>query len=152
MAAPTQPDPFAHLDRTVAVPAFFEKLAADTGVQPADDASAVRLLDIGNVVAATVDTYIRKQAAAATAVRSAAIKAAADVTFAGAGFAAPPARPDPGVLAAPGVRDAALAVLAAQADRAKKALDLGIGPTAPPKKDDDEDEDDKPKPPVAPAV
>lgn len=97
----------------VAVPAFFQKLAADGGVVPPDAGTADRLIGVGNLVYNTVEAYFRKEASLQTDQTTSVVKAATDAAFETAGIFAKQAREEPtAFLDVSGVRDAALLLIA----------------------------------------
>lgn len=98
----------------VAVPAFFQKLAADCGVSPADAAESRRLLELGDLVGPAVALFMHKKATAEREAHMAAAKEAAEAAFRVAGRPAPArtAGPAEEFLNIPGVKEAAEALLA----------------------------------------
>lgn len=130
-------DPKALLLAEVSVPAFFEKLAAETGFSPPDAATGDTLLGTGNLIANTVDLYLQKAAAAQTGQSASVVKMATDAAFQTAGIFAPlnkqaaPAQ----YLETSGVRDAAL-LLIAEAQKQASQQPEPEAPAATPEGDD----------------
>lgn len=126
----------------VAVPAFFEKLAVETGFSPSDAETSASLIGTGNLITNAIDLYIQKRANAATFASHSAVKAATDAAFETAGVLAaaqPPATSPMQYLGSSAVRDAALLVVA---NAVKQA---GTAPVMDPKKTEEEEEDAKVK-------
>ncbi len=123
-----------------AVPEFFAKVAAETGVSPHDAAAARDLRVLGDRVAAGVELFLHKAAAARTARGDDLIKGAAAAADLAAGIVpAPPAQTptDPTKVAADlETYEAALAVL-------KAAADVGMTPEMVGEKTEEEEEAEK---------
>jgi len=123
-------NPEALLLAEVAVPAFFQKLAAEVGVSPPDAAAADGLIGTGNLVFNTVDLYLKKEASLQTDQTTSVVKAATDAAFAAAGIFAKQAEEEPKTfLDVSGVRDAALLLIA---NNMKAAADGAVAPAVNP--------------------
>lgn len=152
--------PEQHLLRTVSVPAFFEKVAAEAAISPPDDAAAKRLLDLGDLVAPAVGLFVEKCAAAQGVSHDAVVKAAAEAAFEAVGLPLNRAPEAAAIsyLQLPGVKEAAAAMAEAlrQQAEAQKAANLACGPMPPgaakPVEGEDEEDDKKPAAPMASAA
>ena len=79
----------ATLINHVSVPAFFEKLAAETGTTPSSEQEARTLLNMGDLVKAAVDLYIQREYEMSRQANSTTVKAAVDAAFEVAGIGVP---------------------------------------------------------------
>jgi hypothetical protein len=116
MPTPTQSaEADALLKSEVSIPAFFAKVAADTGISPPGGDAANRLLTVGDLVVAASDMCVAKWAAEGHLDSADPVKSATDVAFAAAGLTKPAAAAAPDYAEAPGVKAAAELLAAARA-------------------------------------
>lgn len=134
-----------HLTASVTVPAFFAKVAADTGMSIPDAQTAHLLRVLSDRVDATCTAYLTKQANAVHVRTADVVKQAAEALGVGTKPAAAPTA-DNDFLRLPGVKEAAEKLVAIEKAAAEGCATT---PTVPPAVEEEEEEK---KVPAAPAV